>query len=119
MMCVIPLGMGAPFSCGFCDPSASHFAYDTCTPNAYVDFKFTVDEQSSKNLIVEVEDLEDSVNPTALSLYLYNISISEVGLCFSCTAMISFLLFSRVFPSTVAKLNMHAFKMRICWVHQV
>jgi hypothetical protein len=53
-----------------------HFVHGSCVNDDWVDFKFTLTaEDEHYNYLVEVEDLAESPDPTALALFLYNYEI--------------------------------------------
>ena len=58
--------------------SESHFTYGACEPQEYVDYILHVDQEIPKNMMIEVEDLEEALDTRSLSLYLYNGSIPTV-----------------------------------------
>jgi hypothetical protein len=51
-----------------------HFMYGSCDANGFVDFKLEVDEYVAlhKNLLFEVEDRAEELNPTGLGVFLYH-----------------------------------------------
>jgi hypothetical protein len=56
--------------------SPHHFVYASCANNEWVDFKLTLSaDDYHYNYLIEVEDLSDAHDPTALALYMYDYAI--------------------------------------------
>eukprot|EP00238_Polyblepharides_amylifera_P013736 CAMPEP_0196598392 /NCGR_PEP_ID=MMETSP1081-20130531/94295_1 /TAXON_ID=36882 /ORGANISM="Pyramimonas amylifera, Strain CCMP720" /LENGTH=1715 /DNA_ID=CAMNT_0041924083 /DNA_START=22 /DNA_END=5170 /DNA_ORIENTATION=- len=56
---------------------AGHYKYASCESNEYVDFQMTVNDTVARNLIIEVEDMESSLDTEALAIYLFHDAIPE------------------------------------------
>ena len=56
-----------------------HFEYGSCTSNSYQDYRLTISEELSRhtNLEIQLEDLSQSLDTSALALYLYHGGITE------------------------------------------
>lgn len=61
------------------DLEPNHFELGSCERNSYVDYRFTVSEEDTHHLNLEVmlEDLSKTLDTSALGMYLYHGSIPE------------------------------------------